>query len=383
MGMDILDDGERIRYGRHLLLPEVGLAGQLKLKRAGVLLVGLGGLGSPVALYLAAAGVGRLGLVDSDAVDASNLQRQILYGTSDVARPKVEAARDRLRDLNPGVAVEIHAARFSAANALELVRAYDVIVDGADNFPTRYLVNDACVLAGKPNVHGAIHRFEGQVSVFWAARGACYRCLYPEPPPPDAAASCAEAGVLGVLPGIVGGIQAAETVKLILGAGDALVNRLLLFDALSMRFRELQIRKDASCPVCGERPTILAPVDHAAACDARAPVAAITPAELKRRLDAGEVLQLVDVREPRECAAARLPGALEIPLGEAAARRAELDPTRPVVVFCQAGVRSERAIRALRSSGYAGVLLNLTGGLRAWLRDGAGGKNACSKGETG
>lgn len=348
------------------MLPEVGEAGQLALKRARVLLVGLGGLGSPAALYLAAAGVGRIGLVDFDAVDPSNLQRQILYGARDTGRRKTDAARERLADLNPHIELVPHDTRFSAANALDLVRDYDVVVDGADNFTARYLVNDACVLANKPNVHGAIFRFEGHVSVFWAARGACYRCLYPEPPPPGAAPSCAEAGVLGVLPGIVGAIQAAETIKLIIGIGDPLVNRLLLFDALDMRFREMHLAKDPRCPICGENPTIRDVREISGVCEPMNAIEQIEPLELKRRLDQGEPLNVLDVREPHELAIARLPHTHAIPMGACVARMRELEPARPTVVFCRSGGRSARVIEQLRAAGFTGTLYNLKGGTLAW-----------------
>lgn len=360
---------ERARYARHFLLPEVGEEGQSALKRARVLIVGLGGLGSPVALYLAAAGVGRIGLVDFDTVDASNLQRQILYGAHDAGHRKTEAARARLSDLNPHIELVAHDARFSAANALELVRDYDIVVDGADNFSTRYLVNDACVLTGKPNVHGAIYRLEGMASVFWAARGACYRCLYPTPVAPDAVPSCAEAGVLGVLPGLVGCIQATETIKLILGRGEPLVNRLLMVDARAMRFREFRIEKDPHCPLCGNQPTLrcLQEIEHR--CTPMNTMHEIEPAELKRRLDHGDALNLLDVREPWERALARLPDTHAIPMGECVARMCELDPSKPTVVFCKGGGRSARVIQQLRAAGYAGALINLKGGILGWSDD--------------
>jgi adenylyltransferase/sulfurtransferase len=362
----LFSEAERARYARHFLLPEVGEAGQLALKRARVLLVGLGGLGSPAAQYLAAAGVGRLGLVDFDVVDPSNLQRQILYGARDAGRRKTEAARDRLADLNSHVEIVCHDTRFSSANALELVRAYDVVVDGTDNFTARYLVNDACVLANKPNVHGAIYRFEGQASVFWAARGACYRCLHPEPPPPGVVPSCAEAGVLGVLPGMIGAIQAAETMKLILGIGSPLVNRLLLVDALSMSIREMRLRKDPRCPICGEQPSIRDVREVAAPCESARAIDEMEPVELKRRLDRGEPLNVLDVREPHERAIARLPHTHAIPMGSCVERMRELDPARPTVVFCRSGGRSARVIQALRAAGFTGALFNLKGGTLAW-----------------
>src|SRR5688572_21520030 len=307
-----LSNEEIARYSRHLIMPEVGLEGQKRLKAASVLMIGTGGLGAPLGMYLAAAGVGHLGIVDFDVVDSSNLQRQIIHGTKDIGRPKIESARDRLGDINPHIEIETYEARLTSQNALQLFKDYDIIVDGTDNFPTRYLVNDACVLSGKPNVYGSIFRFEGQASVFWAARGACYRCLYPEPPPAGLVPSCAEGGVLGVLPGIVGAIQANETIKLILGGGDALINRLLLFDAWKMRFRELKLRKDPACPVCGENATVRELIDYEEFCGLRPPVTQvqtttateegrmeeITASELKERIDRGDDLQIIDVREP-------------------------------------------------------------------------------------
>jgi sulfur-carrier protein adenylyltransferase/sulfurtransferase len=368
-----LSPDELIRYSRHLLLPEVGIEGQRRLKQARVLLVGAGGLGSPVALYLAAAGVGHLGIVDSDVVDVSNLQRQVLHGVGTVGMAKVKSAVNHLNDINPHVVVDPYPVRLTTANALALISKYDVVVDGSDNFPTRYLVNDACVLVGKPYVYGSIFRFEGQVSVFGAARGACYRCLYPEPPPPDAVPSCAEAGVLGVLPGIIGCLQANEAIKLILGIGEPLINRLLLFDALALRFRELALARDPACPLCGEQPRIRALIDYDRFCSGHSPDSTqgkrmneLTPIELKQRLDAGENVLLVDVREPYEQAIVSLPGAVSIPLGQLAARAGELDPARAVVVMCRSGGRSARAIYELRQSGYPGTLLNLKGGILAW-----------------
>src|SRR3954447_4970203 len=316
-----LNKDEILRYSRHLIMPEVGMEGQQKLKAARVLCIGAGGLGSPLALYLAAAGVGTLGLVDFDVVDYTNLQRQIIHSTADVGRKKLDSAADKLKGINPYLNLKTFDTRLSSANAIELFRDFDIIADGTDNFPTRYLVNDACVLTGKPNVYGSIFRFEGQASVFWAERGACYRCLYPEPPPPGLVPSCAEGGVLGVLPGIVGAIQANETIKLILGADDTLVNRLLLFDAWQMKFRELKLRKDPQCPVCGDNPTIKELIDYEAFCglspnqQPEAPkVVEITASELKRRLDRGEDLQVIDVREPHEFEIARLPNTTLIPL---------------------------------------------------------------------
>jgi len=368
---------EIARYSRHLILPEVGLDGQRKLKSARVLLVGAGGLGSPLGMYLAAAGVGTLGLVDFDAVDASNLQRQILHGTRDIGRPKIDSARDRLLDINPNVTIVPFATRLTSANALEILRGFDVVVDGTDNFPTRYLVNDASILLGKPNVYGSIFRFEGQASVFGVPGGPCYRCLYPEPPPPGMVPSCAEGGVLGVLPGIVGTIQATETVKLILGSGSTLVNRLLLFDAWNMTFRELKVRRDPSCPVCGDAPTIRELIDYEQFCGiGEGPTAMATGAtgqisatELKRRIDLGQDVQIIDVREPHEHAFARIPTAKLIPLAQVITRAAEIDARRVTVVHCKVGTRSARAIQALRQSGFAGELLNLEGGILAWARD--------------
>ncbi|CDM66173.1 ubiquitin-like small modifier protein 1 [Pyrinomonas methylaliphatogenes] len=368
---------EIARYSRHLIMPEVGMEGQRKLKAASVLMIGTGGLGAPLGLYLAAAGVGRLGVVDFDVVDESNLQRQVIHGTRDVGRPKIESARDRLQDINPYIKIETYNLRLTSENALELFRDYDIIVDGTDNFPTRYLVNDACVLTGKPNVYGSIFRFEGQVSVFWAARGACYRCLYPEPPPPGLVPSCAEGGVLGVLPGIVGAIQANEVIKLILGGGEPLINRLLLIDAWRMRFRELKLRKDPNCPVCGPNATIKELIDYEEFCGLRGQEAAqpteasetmeeITARELKERLDRGESIQIIDVREPAEYEIARLPGAKLIPLKEVVNRMGEIDPHRETVVHCKSGVRSAKAIEALKRAGFSGRLLNLKGGITAW-----------------
>src|SRR5215207_7348837 len=378
-----LSNEEIARYSRHLIMPEVGVEGQRKLKAARVLMIGTGGLGAPTGMYLAAAGVGTLGVVDFDVVDASNLQRQIVHGTKDVGRPKIESARDRLSDINPNVKIEAYETRLTSENALGLFREYDMVVDGTDNFPTRYLVNDACVLTGKPNVYGSIFRFEGQASVFWAARGACYRCLYPEPPPPGLVPSCAEGGVLGVLPGIIGAIQANEAIKLILGGGEPLINRLLLFDAWKLRFRELKLRKDPACPVCGENPTVKELIDYEQFCglspqpDAVQTTGAteggrmeeITAAELKRRIDRGDVLQIIDVREPNEYDIARIPGARLIPLGQVNERVGEIDEGRETVVHCKGGVRSARAIEALTRSGFKGKLVNLKGGIAAWSND--------------
>jgi sulfur-carrier protein adenylyltransferase/sulfurtransferase len=369
---------ETLRYARHLVLPEVGPTGQLKLRSARVLLVGAGGLGSPISLYLAAAGVGTLGLVEFDVVDATNLQRQVLHGTSDVGRRKLDSARDRLREINPHVVVEGYEERLTSDNALGILEGYDVVVDGTDNFPTRYLVNDACVLLGKPNVYGSIFRFEGQNSVFWGEKGPCYRCLFAEPPPPGLVPSCAEGGVLGVVPGIVGTIQAMETIKLLLGLGDTLLGRLLILDALRMRFRELRLKKDPACPVCGEHPRIHELIDYerfcgyepepgeGAAMDDQA-TPEITPTELKKRLDSGERLTIIDVREPYEWEIGNLEpqGARLIPLGDLPERQEEIDPGETVVLQCRSGARSERALHFLRERGYR-HLFNLKGGILAW-----------------
>jgi adenylyltransferase/sulfurtransferase len=367
-----LTKDEVLRYSRHLIMPEVGMEGQLKLKQAKVLLVGAGGLGSPLALYLAAAGAGRLGIVDFDVVDFTNLQRQVLHGTSDVGRSKLESAADRLRDINPYVEVVPHEARLTSENALDILADYDLVADGTDNFATRYLVNDACVLTGKPNVYGSIFRFEGQASVFAVREGPCYRCLYPEPPPPGLVPSCAEGGVLGVLPGIVGCIQALETIKLIIGKGEPLVGRLLLFDALRMRFRELKLRKNPECPACGEHPTIDHLIDYEEFCGIRGqeaePMAAvpeITPVELKRMIDEGRDFRLVDVREPHEFDICRIPGSVLMPLGDVPARMSELDSAQEVVVHCRSGMRSARAVELLQKAGFRRIH-NLKGGILAW-----------------
>ena len=367
-----LSKEEILRYSRHLIMPEVGMEGQLKLKQAKVLLVGAGGLGAPLGLYLAAAGVGQLGLVDFDVVDFTNLQRQVTFSTSDVGRPKLEAARKRLSGLNPEIQIDTYETRLTSQNALEILREYDIIVDGTDNFPTRYLVNDACILLGKPNVYGSIFRFEGQATIFGYPGGPCYRCLYPEPPPPGLVPSCAEGGVLGVLPGIVGAIQAMETIKLILGRGDALVGRLLLFDALAMRFRELKLRKNPACPVCGEHRTITQVIDYEEFCGIRgeeAPAATtqvpeITPRELKARLDRGDEVFILDVREPHEYQICNLRGHL-IPLGDLPRRVHELDSSREIVAHCRSGKRSAEAVDLLRKAGFRKIW-NLKGGILAW-----------------
>jgi sulfur-carrier protein adenylyltransferase/sulfurtransferase len=370
----MLSNEEIARYSRHVIIPEVGMTGQRKLKAASVLMIGTGGLGAPLGMYLAAAGVGRLGLVDFDVVDVSNLQRQIIHGTRDVGRPKIASARDRLEDINPHVEIETHETRLTSANALQLFGNYDVIVDGTDNFPTRYLVNDACVLTGKPNVYGSIFRFEGQASVFWAERGACYRCLYSEPPPPGLVPSCAEGGVLGVLPGIIGAIQATEALKIILGAPDIMVNRLLLFDAWRMRFRELKLRKNPDCPLCGDNPTIKELIDYEEFCgitpqlptETENKMEEITATELKQRLDHGDDIQLIDVREPHEYEIALIPGSRLIPLGQVLDRVSEIDAGRETVVHCKMGGRSAKAIETLQRAGFTGQLTNLKGGITAW-----------------
>jgi sulfur-carrier protein adenylyltransferase/sulfurtransferase len=367
-----LSNEEVQRYSRHLIMPEVGLDGQRRLKAAKVLCIGAGGLGSPAALYLAAAGVGTLGLVDFDVVDFSNLQRQIIHGTPDVGRPKLASARDRLQALNPEVAMVGHETALTSKNALDLFAGYDVVVDGTDNFPTRYLVNDACVLAGKPNVYGSIFRFEGQASVFAAPGGPCYRCLYAEPPPAGLVPSCAEGGVLGVLPGVIGTIQATEAIKLLLGTGEPLVGRLLLYDALRMRFREVRLRRDPDCPVCGDHPTVRQLIDYEQFCGVR-PASATGDAvpqtsveELKARMDAGHPPFILDVREPNEYQICRIPGSTLIPLGELPRRVDELDPGRQIVVHCKSGVRSAKATKQLRDRGFAQVT-NLEGGILAWI----------------
>jgi len=367
-----LSKQEVMRYSRHLIMPEVGMEGQLKIKQAKVLCIGTGGLGAPLGLYLAAAGVGRIGLVDFDVVDTTNLQRQVLFGTSDVGRPKTEAAAERLRNLNPEIQIETFDTHLTSANALELFKDYDIIVDGTDNFPTRYLVNDACVITGKPNVYGSIFRFEGQITVFGYRGGPCYRCLYPEPPPPGLVPSCAEGGVLGVLPGIVGTIQAAETLKLIIGKGEPLIGRLLLFDALAMKFRELKLRKNPECPVCGEHPTQTKLIDYAEFCGVRGeegPMAVtnvpeITPKELKTRLDRGDDIYVLDVREPHEYQICNINGHL-IPLGELSQRVHELDSSREIVAHCKSGKRSAEAVEFLRGAGFRKVS-SLKGGILAW-----------------
>ena len=367
-----LAHAEVLRYSRHLLLPEVGVEGQRKLKAARVLTIGAGGLGSPLSLYLAAAGVGTIGIVDFDVVDLTNLQRQIVHGTATLGTSKLESAKSRLTDLNPNVNVETYEARLTSENALDIIREYDIVVDGTDNFPTRYLVNDACVLLGKPNVYGSIFRFEGQASVFYAKEGPCYRCLYSEPPPPGLVPSCAEGGVLGVLPGIIGSIQALETIKLIIGAGDSLIGRLVLFDALKLRFRELKLRKDPDCPICGTKPTIHELIDYEAFCGIGAEPdysgLEITVEEFSKEREAkGDDLVLIDVREPHEWEIAHIAGARLIPLGQLPDRLGELDGHAEIVTQCHKGSRSMKALEILRSAGF-GKVRNLAGGIDAWAQ---------------
>jgi len=369
-----LTSADLSRYSRHLILPEVGMEGQQKLKAARVLCVGAGGLGSPLALYLTAAGVGTLGLVDFDVVDASNLQRQIIHSTKDVGRKKLDSAGERVLALNPSLNLVKHEVMLSSANALEILKDYDIVADGTDNFPTRYLVNDACVLLGKPNVYGSIFRFEGQASVFATREGPCYRCLYSDPPPPGMVPSCAEGGVLGILPGLIGVVQATEVIKLILGQGEPLIGRLLLVDALSMRFRELKLRKNPDCPVCGSRPTITELIDYQQFCGIAPRTAQektltngipqMRVEELKQRLDAGDNIFILDVREPYEVQIASIGGTL-IPMKEVPQRLNEIDRDREIVVYCRSGARSQRVAEFLAQSGYANVK-NLAGGILAW-----------------
>ena len=372
------------RYSRHLIMPEVGMAGQKKLKAASILLIGAGGLGSPLAMYLAAAGIGRLGLVDYDVVDYTNLQRQIIHGTRDVGRSKLESARERILDINPHVQVDGYEVPLTSANAMEIIEPYDIVIDGTDNFPTRYLTNDACVILGKPNVYGSIFRFEGQASVFYAKEGPCYRCLFPEPPPPGLVPSCAEGGVLGVLPGTIGAIQATEAIKLIIGQGDPLIGRLLLYDALGMTFDEVYLRKNPDCPVCGPNPTITELIDYEQFCGMPAhdhslystaggngtDVPQITPLALKERLDAGDELQIVDVREPHEWEISNLEnlGAFLVPQNEILEHLGELDMARDIIVMCRSGARSANVIRELQKHGFK-RLLNLEGGINEWARE--------------
>ncbi|MDR2247586.1 MAG: molybdopterin-synthase adenylyltransferase MoeB [Treponema sp.] len=372
--LEDLSAGEISRYSRHLLLPEIGVEGQKRLKAAKVLLVGTGGLGAPLGLYLAAAGVGTLGIADFDLVEESNLQRQVIHSVRDIGRPKVASAKDRLRGINPHINIITHNTMLSSANALEIIGDYDIVADGTDNYQTRYLINDACVLLGKPNVYGSVFQFEGQASVFYAKEGPCYRCLYPEPPPPGLVPSCAEGGVVGVLPGIVGCVQANEVIKLIAGGGESLIGRLLLFDAWNMKFRELKLDKESACPVCGANPVIHELIDYEQFCglkknDGEEPVETITAAELKARFDAHEPLQIIDIREPHERAIAQFPQAKAIPLGQMARRIDEFDPAIDAVFICKIGRRSVFAIRALREAGYQGRLINLKDGVNAWARE--------------
>jgi adenylyltransferase/sulfurtransferase len=367
-----LSKDEILRYSRHLIMPEVGMEGQLKLKKANVLCIGAGGLGSPLALYLAAAGVGRHGIVDFDVVDFTNLQRQVIHGTADVGRSKLVSAQETIAEINPNVEVVGYPTRLTSDNALDLFEGYDIIVDGTNNFPTRYLVNDACVLLGKPNVYGSIFRFEGQVSVFYAQEGPCYRCLYAEPPPPGLVPSCAEGGVLGVLPGIVGCIQAMEAIKLIIGQGQPLIGRLLVFDALSIRFRELKLRKDPECPVCGTHPTITRLIDYEQFCGIRGEehtsmigIPEITAQEVKKSMDEKKPFVLIDVREPHEFQICRIPGSKLIPLGEVPKRMNELNSADEIVVHCRSGQRSARAVDLLIKAGFRKIH-NLKGGILAW-----------------
>jgi adenylyltransferase/sulfurtransferase len=367
------------RYSRHLILPEVGMDGQRKLKQSSVLCIGAGGLGSPAAMYLAAAGIGRIGIVDFDVVDYSNLQRQLLHGTPDVGRSKLASAKDKIQALNPHVQVDTYEVALSSENALELFAPYDVILDGTDNFPTRYLVNDACVLSGKPNAYGSIFRFEGQASVFATKNGPCYRCLYPEPPPPGLVPSCAEGGVIGVLPGIIGVIQATEAIKVMIGIGEPLIGRFLIYDALNMKFRELRLRKDPECPVCGTNPTVTRLIDYEQFCGMRPEPAAtpatgasavsdweITAVELKKKLDAGETPLILDVREPNEYQINRIPGSVLIPLGELPRRYQELPRDREIVAQCKMGGRSAKAMDFLKTVGFTNVK-NLKGGIIDWV----------------
>jgi molybdopterin/thiamine biosynthesis adenylyltransferase/rhodanese-related sulfurtransferase len=372
-----LSHEEILRYSRHLLIPEVGLQGQRKLKAASVLIIGTGGLGSPAALYLAAAGIGRIGLVDYDVVDLTNLQRQVIHGTATVGRLKVESARNRMLDLNPDIQVDIYNQSFTSKIALGIAEPYDLIIDGSDNFPTRYLTNDLCVLTGKPNIYGSVYRFEGQVSVFDARFGPCYRCLFPEPPPPGLVPTCAESGVFGVLPGTIGTLQATEALKLILGVGEPLISRLLLYNAHDMSFEFVKLRKNPNCKVCGANPTVTELIDYEAFCGvpghevetgSAGEAWDITPPELETQLKSGSPVCLVDVREPHELEISHLDGTLNIPLEQLAARSSELDPQDEIVLICKAGVRSTRALHILLGEGFH-KLHNLKGGLNAWVKE--------------
>jgi adenylyltransferase/sulfurtransferase len=364
-------DSELERYNRHLIMPEVGLEGQRALKSSSVLLVGAGGLGAPSATYLAAAGVGRIGIVDFDVIEKSNLHRQVLFSEKDIGRSKAEVIKERLLDVNPNASIELHKVRLDSSNAMEIMRGYDIVVDGTDNFPTRYLVNDACVFLGKPNVYASLFRFEGQVAVFYAKEGPCYRCLYSEPPPPGLVPNCAEAGVLGVLPGIVGSIQAAEVIDMILGKGASLVGKLLLIDALDMKFREVRLKKNPGCSVCGENPTVKELIDYEIFCgirDEREPELEIGPVALKQALVGGGRVVLVDVRSPAEARIARIEGSTLIPLDQLMRRVNELNPGDPIVVYCHTGMRSGQAAKLLRGAGFKNVK-NLKGGIRAWTTE--------------
>jgi len=381
MALELTLTNEEIsRYSRHLLLPEIGVEGQVKLKNAKVLIVGTGGLGAPLALYLSAAGVGTIGLVDFDEVDASNLQRQIIHSSKDIGRPKVASAKDRIKGINPFVNVVVHNTMLTSQNAMEIIGDYDIVADGTDNFQTRYLVNDACVFLGKVNIYGSVFQFEGQSSVFGAKDGPCYRCIYPSPPPPGLVPSCAEGGVMGVLPGIIGTIQAAETIKMIVGGSSEthgakpLIGRLLHFDAWRMKFRELNLEKDPNCPVCGKNPSIKELIDYEQFCGLKKdkdsdPIETITAIDLKKRLDAGDKIQFIDIREPHERAIVKFPNAIIMPLGQLVRRMEELDSSLDSVFLCKIGQRSILGIRALREAGYKGRLLNLQDGLNAWARD--------------
>ncbi len=372
-----LSNEEILRYSRHVILPQVGLEGQRRLKGASVLMVGTGGLGAPLGMYLAAAGIGRIGIVDFDVVDETNLQRQVIHGTRDVGRPKIDSAAETMQDINPRLVVDKFETALSSGNALEILADYEIVVDGTDNFPTRYLVNDACVLLGKPNAYGSIFRFEGQATVFSHQGGPCYRCLYPEPPPPGLVPSCAEGGVLGILPAVIGSIQATETVKIVLGQGETLSGRLLLYDALNMRFRELRLRRDPNCPVCGDNPTVCELIDYQQFCGipqqaaeeaAREQLPEITPSELKSRIDAADGVFVLDVREPHEYEIASIPGTRLIPLGTLPQHIHELDATADIVVHCKSGVRSGKAQRLLKELGFSRVT-NLAGGILRWSDD--------------
>ena len=369
-----LSKEEILRYSRHLIMPEVGMEGQLKLKNASILLVGTGGLGAPLGMYLAAAGIGRIGLVDFDVVDATNLHRQVIHGTKDVGRKKLDSAADSIADINPNVKIDKYDVLLTSENAMEICAPYDIIIDGTDNFPTRYLVNDVCVLLKKPNVYGSIFRFEGQATVFATDGGPCYRCLYPEPPPPGLVPSCAEGGVLGILPGTIGLIQATEAIKLILGVGETLKGRLVLYDALSMKFRELKLRRNPECPVCGDNPTVTQLIDYEQFCGLpqhEGPAAAevnegdVDPVEVKKMLDRGDDFQLIDVREPHEYLIASIPTAKLIPLGDVAKRAGEIDKNKLVVMHCKMGGRSAKAVAQLKELGFTKVR-NMTGGITAW-----------------